>query len=114
VLRAAARRGGGGGGPGAGGGGGSLGDPIAVYKVYPDGREELVRGCEFGSIDVGSLKDIVAAGREPVVLNTRAGGGVAASIIAPPVLLEELELFEIEQEPGRLPIVPAPHQRTEG
>jgi len=36
---------------------------------------------------------------------------VPASIIAPPVLFEELELFEVEDEPQRLPIVPPPHQR---
>jgi TldD protein len=98
-------------GGGAGGGAGSaVGDPIAVFKVYPDGREEMIRGCEFGTIEVAALKNIVAAGRENVVHNTRAGG-VPASVIAPPVLFEELELFEVKDEPQRLPIVPAPHQR---
>jgi hypothetical protein len=93
-------------------GGATVGDPIAIFKVYPDGREERVRGCEFGSIEVGALKDIIAAGREPVVHNTRCGGGLPASIIAPAVLFEELELFKVEDEPQRLPIVPAPHQRA--
>ena len=36
--------------------------------------------------------------------------GVPASVIAPAVLFEELELFAVEDEPQRLPIVPAPHQ----
>src|SRR5204863_1938460 len=55
---------GGGGGPGGGAAGSSVGDPIAIFKVYPDGREERVRGCEFGSIEVAALKNILAAGQE--------------------------------------------------
>lgn len=99
----------------AGGGGGNaspVGDPIAVYRVYLDGREELVRGCEFGSLDVGTLKDIIAAGDEPVVYNSGSATGAAASIVAPAVLFEEVELFTIEEERQKLPILDAPHQRT--
>ena len=36
--------------------------PILVYKVYPDGREELVRGLRFRGFNARSLKDILAAG----------------------------------------------------
>ena len=97
-------------GGGGAGDGSAVGDPVALFRVYPDGREEMVRGCEFGAIEVAALKNIIAAGNEPVVYNLRSGG-VPASIIAPPVLFEELELFEVQDEPQRLPIVPAPHQR---
>jgi hypothetical protein len=93
------------------GGGGAMGDPIGVYKVYLDGRQEPVRGCEFGSVDVGTLKDIIAAGRTPVVYNTGSAMGSASSFVAPAVLFEELELFMIEEELQRLPIMDAPHQR---
>jgi len=93
--------------------GGPLGDPIAIYKVYPDGREEPVRGCEFGMLDVGTLKDIIAAGREPIVYNTGSATGAAASVIAPAVLFEEVELFTIEEERQTLPIADAPHQRKD-
>ncbi len=37
----------GGGGGGRGGAGAQISAPILVYKVYPDGREELVRGMHF-------------------------------------------------------------------
>jgi hypothetical protein len=92
---------------GGAGGGGTLADPVAIYKVYPDGREELVRGCEFGSLDVGTLKDIIAAGKDPIVHNT----GGSTSVVAPAVLFEEVELFTIEEERQTLPIVEAPHRR---
>jgi len=96
---------------GGGGGGSSVGDPVAVYRVYPDGHEELVRGCEFGSLDVGTLRDIIAVGNEPIVHNTGAAAGGGASVVAPAVLFEEVELFTIEDEPAKLPIVDAPHVR---
>lgn len=126
ALRIASISGAGGGGPGrqpmgrgpgqfprggfGGGGGGAsaLGDPVVVYKVYLDGREELVRGCEFGSIDVGTLKDIIATGSTPLVHNSGS-----SSVIAPAVVFEECELFMIEEERQTLPIIQAPHQRGE-
>lgn len=97
------------------GGGGEaespLGDPVTVYRVYLDGREELVRGCEFGSIDVGTLKDIAAAGDTPIVYNT-GSTGLPTSFVAPAVLFEELELFKIVEDRQKRPIMKAPHQRA--
>jgi TldD protein len=99
------------GGAGFMGGGRLLGDPIAIYKVYADGREELVRGCAFGELDVGDLRDILAAGSTAAVHNVgRAPTGT--SVIAPALLFEEVELFTIEEEREGEPIVTAPHQRA--
>ena len=38
--------------------------PLLVYKVFPDGREELVRGLRFRGLNARSLKDILAAGND--------------------------------------------------
>jgi len=47
-----------------------VGDPVAVYKVYvADGHEELVRGCEFRSLDERNLRRILAAGNTLFVDN---------------------------------------------
>ncbi len=94
----------------------NLGDPIYAYKVYvEDGREELVRGLEFGQIKPRDLKHIVAAGTTPTVYNYIgigiSGATPATSIIAPPVLFEELELSKIEQEQDKLPILKTPLER---
>lgn len=93
-----------------------LGDPVFVYKVYVDGgREELVRGCEFGSFEVRDLKKIAAAGNKPTVYNFLdigfAGASPPASIIAPPILISELGLGKIEQEHDKLPILKSPATR---
>ncbi len=88
------------------------GKPIYAYKVYvDDGREELVRGLEFLSVPVRSMKRIVAASDELAVSNTLSP--VAGSIISPAVLFEELELRKPEKELDKRPILPPPHLRKE-
>jgi hypothetical protein len=98
--------------------------PVLVYKVYPDGREELVRGLRFRGLNARSLKDILAAGDDNNVfefLNNQApfaliGGAsyVAEScVIAPSILIDDLELHPLEEALPKLPIVPAPELRAE-
>jgi hypothetical protein len=89
-----------------------LGDPIVIFRVFvADGREEPVRGCEFSSVDVRSLRRIIAAGNVQTVHNSVGGGSPASSVIAPAVLVEELELTRIKQEAEKKPILEAPHAR---
>ena len=49
------------------GGGRPVSAPVLVYKVFPDGREELVRGLRFRNFNVRSLKDILSAGDDSQV-----------------------------------------------
>lgn len=93
---------------GQGAGEQTLGDPVFIYKVYvKDGREELVRGCEFTPIELSDLRGIIAAGKTPTVDNNMGGSG-GSSIVAPAVLFEELELMKIEQELPRRPVLENP------
>jgi hypothetical protein len=94
----------------------NLGDPVYAYKVYvDDGREELVRGCEFGQVKLRDLKRTLAGGTTPAVYNYvgvgMRGATPATSIVAPAMLLEELELSKIEQEHDKLPILVTPLDR---
>ncbi len=93
--------------------------PVLVYRVWPDGREELVRGLRFRGLNARSLKDILAAGDDEHVFdylnNTApfalmgAGGYVAeTSVVAPSVLIDDLELEPLEDEHPKLPLVPPP------
>ena len=82
----------------------TLGDPVFIYKVYvKDGREEMVRGCEFAPVKLRDLRDIIAAGKVPTVDNN-----MGSSIVAPAVIFEELELMKIEQELPRRPVLENP------
>jgi hypothetical protein len=105
------------------GGSHAVSGPVLAYKVYADGREELVRGLRFRSLNARSLKDIAAAGDDSNVfdfLNNQApfaliGGAsyvTAASVIAPSVLIDDVEMHPMEEENPKLPIVPAPDVRA--
>jgi PmbA/TldA metallopeptidase C-terminal domain len=43
---------------------------LEVYKIFPDGHEELVHGLQLPSMAAASFKDIVAVGDKPVVYNS--------------------------------------------
>ena len=93
--------------------------PLLVYRVYPDGREELVRGLRFRGVSTRSLRDILAASQETALFDyvnnaaplalLGAGGYLApTAVVSPGILFEEME-FEVPQDqlPKR-PIVPPP------
>jgi predicted Zn-dependent protease len=73
-----------------------LGMPVLTYKVYvADGREELIRGASAQSIPIRSLRQIEAVGNDAFVVNRLSGSSelpTPTSIVAPSVLLEEVEL----------------------
>jgi len=93
--------------------------PVMVFRLYPDGREELVRGLRFRGLDTRSLKDIVAAGDEdflfdyddslaPLALMGASGFVSETSVVAPPVLLEDVELEPGQEDLPKPPLVPPP------
>jgi TldD protein len=93
--------------------------PVLVYRVYADGREELVRGLRFRGISTRSLRDVLAASQETALFDyvnngaplafLGAGGLLApTSVVSPALLFEEIE-FEVPQEQlPKLPVVPSP------
>jgi len=83
--------------------------PLETYKVYPDGREELVRGVEFAEIRAKAFKRILAAGDKRHVINE--GGTDATTVAAPALLFEELDLAEIDRDFDKPPILPPPIAR---
>ncbi|HEY3740473.1 MAG TPA: metallopeptidase TldD-related protein [Bryobacteraceae bacterium] len=103
----------------SGGGGRPVPYPTLVYKVYPDGREELVRGVRLRGVSTRSLRDIMAASEEtaffdfindsgPFAMMGTQGYLAAATVVAPGVLFEELELERAEGETQKVPIAPPP------
>jgi len=92
--------------------------PMLVYRVYPDGREELERGLRFRGLTTKSFRDILAASEESEVLNfldtpaplayLSSGFITNAAVIAPGVLFDELELEPNQQDIPKPPIVPPP------
>jgi TldD protein len=110
------------------GGGAGTGDrlPLLVYKIYPeDGREEVIRGARIVGVNSRSLRNLAGIGNDNFVYNYMqsqiagfsgtalgafgsAQGGLPASVVAPSLLFEELEVRGARGEPKRLPLLPAP------
>jgi TldD protein len=97
--------------------------PVLAYRVYPDGREELVRGWRFRGLNARSLKDILAAGDDnnvfeflnnqaPFALMGAASYVAESCVVAPSVLIDDVEMHPMEEELPKLPIVPAPEMRA--
>jgi len=94
---------------GGGGGAGNvfLPTPTAVYRVFLDGREELVRGASFKPVSFRVLKDIVALGNDPLVVHSQQRGQYV-SAVAPSVLVKELEVKRPKDEFEKPPLTPRP------
>ncbi|MEP7364395.1 MAG: metallopeptidase TldD-related protein [Acidobacteriota bacterium] len=101
------------------GGGTVVSLPTLVYKIFPDGREELVRGLRFRGVNARSLRDIFAAGDDEVIFDYIGQGGTLASlspsgyvtthtICTPSILFEDLELEKRTDDWPKLPLVPPP------
>jgi TldD protein len=102
--------------------------PLVMYRVYvADGREELVRGGRIEGLTLRSLRNVLGIGDNPSVYtymqNSQAGfaatalgafgsaaegEGIPSTVIAPSLLLDEVEIRGFHGEPRRLPLVPAP------
>jgi len=110
------------------GGGAGTGDrlPLVVYRLYPDdGREEMVRCAPIIGLNPRALRNVAGIGNDDFVYNymqSQSNGfagtalaafgsaqtGLPASMVAPSLLFEELEVRGARGEPKRLPLLPAP------
>jgi hypothetical protein len=96
---------------------------VAVYKVFADGHEELVR-ADISPIPLSAFKDILAAGDDPAVyhnafvpvagsLLSRFGGSggrnfVVTSFIVPSILFEEVTLKQPAGTAAKPPLLASP------
>jgi predicted Zn-dependent protease len=85
--------------------------PILVYRVFPDGREELVRGVDLIGTPLTAFSSILSADDEMAVFNGTCGaesGGVPVSAVSPGLLLSQIEVQKKDKSQERRPILPAP------
>jgi hypothetical protein len=103
----------------AGGSGHAISMPLHIYRLYADGHEQLIRGVRLHGLNARSLKDILVAGDDSVRFDYMENGqpfallgyGASAaevSVVAPSVLIDDLELTKVEDEQPRLPLAPPP------
>ena len=85
--------------------------PLVVYRVYPDGSEELVRGVDMIGTPLTTLSRIVAGDDRVAVFNGVCGaesGGVPVSAASPSILVSAVEVQKKDKSQDRPPLLPAP------
>ena len=85
--------------------------PTVVYRIYPDGREELVRGVDLIGTPLTSFSKIVASDDDVAVFNGVSGaesGWVPVSASAPGLLISQIEVQRKEKSQERAPLLPPP------
>jgi TldD protein len=106
--------------------------PLVVYKIYPsDGHEEIVRGARISGFSPRMLRNIEGIGNDSVVFNYMqnqttgvagtalaafgtAQNGLPASVVAPSLLFEEVEVRGARGEPKHLPLLAEPPMSAKG
>ena len=101
---------------------------ITAYRVYPDGREELVRGAQLADVPIRAWKDVLGTSKDLTVYNflnasesqlqlrltggTDDGGvpsgGIESSIITPDILLKEIDIGQAAGTVRPVPVSPKP------
>jgi TldD protein len=85
--------------------------PVMAYRLYPDGREELIRGADLEGTPLAALADIRAAGDDVATFNGSCGaesGYVAVSASSPSLLIGRVELTKKQKSSERAPALPPP------
>jgi predicted Zn-dependent protease len=99
-----------------------LAKPVLVYEVsVKDGSEELLSGMEFEDAGFRALRDIMLTSDDLYVHNFYQPGpllyrrsSVPAAIVAPSILVREMELQRSRQKPDRQPYLPHPYFGHQG
>jgi TldD protein len=86
-------------------------EPVMAYRVYPDGRQEVVRGIDISGSPLTALGNIVSAARPLETFNGMCGaesGWVPVSASAPSLLLRSLEIERSFNPNDGGPVLPPP------
>jgi predicted Zn-dependent protease len=85
--------------------------PVMAYRLYPDGREELVRGADLEGTPLTALGDIRAAGDDLETFNGYCGaesGFVPVSASSPSLLVGHVEVTKKAKGNAKPPVLPPP------
>lgn len=86
--------------------------PLVVYRVWADGRpDELIRGADIVGTPLASFAKILATSDRAEVFNGYCGaesGSVPVSVVAPALLVAEIEIQRKPESKDVPPILPRP------
>jgi predicted Zn-dependent protease len=94
----------------SGGGDATLYPPVMIYKVSTeDGHEELCRGASFVNVSMRVLRDIDATGDDTKAYPVIGQGNSVTSIVAPSVVVKEIEIQRPERTTSKGPVLKNPY-----
>lgn len=95
--------------------------PIQIYKVFPDGHEESIRGVQFVGLNAAAFKDVVAASKDQHLLTVQfrprvtfptfsfgEEGYTPLSLAVPSLLFEDLTIRKARGETPNPPVAKHP------
>ena len=94
---------------------------LETYRIFPDGREELLRGVEAAGLAPSIFKDILAVSTSttvhnflaPAVIPSFISGGssyLISTIHTPDLLIEDIEVRPLEGDMPKPPVLTSPLQ----
>lgn len=103
---------------------------LLVYRVYPGGKEELVRAAQVGEVPIRAWKDLIGFGKTSTVMNFLAVGdgyviqkinganegavpssGIESAVVTPDLLFKELDVVPYTIGQRARPAVPPPDEK---
>jgi predicted Zn-dependent protease len=88
--------------------------PVMVYRVFPDGKEELIRGVDLVGTPLTVFSRIVAADNVTSVFNGVCGaesGWVPVSASSPAILISQIEVQRKDKSQDKPPILGVPRNQ---
>lgn len=106
--------------------------PVSVaYRLFPNGKLELVRGVQLTQVPIRAWKDVIGVGNTPTVYNYLAptdsyleqkvqgfqsdgfvpSGGIESAIVTPDLLFKELDVVDNTTGQHPLPLIAPPDQK---
>ena len=101
---------------------------VLAYKVYPSGKEELVRGVQLDQVPITAWEDVLGVSKEIVTYNFLAAtesqlqlrltggtddgfvpsGGIESGIVTPDILMKRLDVRGVTVGDRPQPVLPKP------
>jgi predicted Zn-dependent protease len=96
--------------------------PTMAWKVFPDGREELLRGIQFSDLNTAAFKEIVAASKDQNILTVQFipqhmmgifsisdESYAPVTLAVPSLLFEDVTVRKIRGVTSKPPVIPNPY-----
>ena len=90
--------------------------PLVVYRIYTDGRQEYVRGLDLIGTPLTTMSRIEAGASDYDTFNGYCGaesGSIPVSAVSPSILISQIETQKTSASRTKPPILPNPVERDD-